>query len=299
MNKKKNIKFDYGRIYIYELESIGSKVKKNRQPLKLEKILIIALEKVIKERTRPYYGEDVILQKIEKADGGVWKLQFIRQRSAEVPGIIDKKSDEFKKLELDDSEYIGEDIAVLYHEKTNVLMVQRNKNAIGMNGIRAFVEQILNSSTKSVEIKLVPFTNNLGELKKIIIRKVEVSFAETNDACENSSLAGVIIGARKMKSMSTKVVFSVGHSKKDNSLTQEEVMEFTKLKEEDGFKKVHVEYRTSKDEPIEQVEFINGTLVDQAKFEYSKENEINYERIIDRMIDLFKQRKPYLEKIFI
>lgn len=275
MSKKKNIKFDYGRIYLYELESAGSKVKKKRQVLKLEKILTLALTKSIKERTRSYYGEDIILQKIEKIDENLWKLQFIRQRSAEVPGIIDKKSDEFKKLQLDDSEYIGEDIAVLYHEKTNVLMVQRNKNAIGMNGLRVFFEKVLNNSTKSVEIKLVPFTNNLGELKKLIIRKVEVSFAEINDTNENSSLMGVIVGAQKMRSLSTKVTYSVGHSKRDNSLTQEEVMEFTKLREEDGFKKIHVEYRTSKDEPIEEVEFINGTLLDQVKFEYSKENGIN------------------------
>ncbi len=298
MSKKKNIKFDYGRIYTYDLESSGSKVKKNRNPLKLEKILDLALTKTIKERTTSYYGEDVILQKIKKIDNDLWQLQFIKQRSAEVPGIIDKKNDEYKKLELDDSEYIGEDVAVLYHEKTNVLMVQRNRSAIGMNGIRVYFEKVLNSS-KSVDIKLVPFTNDLGELKKLIIRKVEVSFAETNDTCDSSSLIGIICGAKKMKSLSTKVTFSVGHSKKEDSLTQEEVIEFTKLKEKDGFKKVHVEYRISKDEPIEQVEFINGTLFDQEKFAYSKEFEIDYERIVSKMLEIFSKRRPYLEKIFI
>lgn len=298
MSKTKNIKFDYGRIYTYELETAGSKVKKNRKPLKLEKILDLALTKTIKERTVPYYGEPVILQKVNKLDEGLWKLQFIKQRSAEVPGIIDKKNDEYKKLELNDSEYIGEDVAVLYYEKTNVLMIQRNRTSIGINGLRAYFQQILNSSNL-IDIKLVPFTNDLGELKKLIIRKVEVSFAEINENDEKSSLTGVILGAKKMKSLSTKVTFSVGRSRKDESLTQEEVMEFTKLKEDDGFKKVHVEYRESKDSPIEQVEFINGTLFDQEKFEYSKENEISYERIIDRMLDVFKKRKPYLEKIFL
>lgn len=298
MSKRKNIKFDYGRIHIYELETIGSKVKKKSNPLKLEKILSLALTKTIKERTARYYGEPIILQKVNKVGEDLWQLQFIRQRSSEVPGIIDKKNDEYKKLELDDSEYIGEDVAVLYHEKTNVLMVQRNRSAIGMNGIQAYFQQILNSS-KSVEIKLVPFTNDIGEFKKLIIRKVEISFAETNNENEKSSLIGVITGAKRMKSLSTKVSFSVGYGKKDDSLTQEEVMEFAKLKEDDGFKKVHVEYRESKDSPIEQVEFINGTLFDQEKFEYSKENEIYYDRIIDRMLDIFKKRKPYLEKIFI
>lgn len=298
MSKVKNIKFDYGRIYTYDLEHEGEKVKKNRKPLKLEKLLSISLNKSIKERTKTYYGEPIILQKVNKLNEDLWQLQFIKQRSSEIPGIIDKKNDEYKKLELDDSEYIGEDIAVLYHEKTNVLMVQRNRSAIGIRGIRAYFEQALNNS-KSVDIKLVPFTNTLGELQKMIIRKVEVSFSDIKESNENSSLFGVISGAKKMKSLSTKVSFSVGHSKKEESLTQEEVIELTKLKEEEGYRKVHIEYRESEDAPIEQVEFINGTLFDQEKFEYSKENDIYFERIVDKMVDIFYTRKPYLEKIFI
>lgn len=297
MSKIKNIKFDYGRIYTYDLVRDGEIVKKNRKPLKLEKVLNIALEKTIKDRTAMYYGEPIILQRVDKIENGIWKLQFIRQRSSEVPGIIDKKNDEYKKLELDDTEYIGEDVAVLYHEKTNVVMVQRNRSAIGINGIQAYFDQILNN-TKSVEIKLVPFTNDIGEFKKLIIRKVEVSFAEINDTNEKSSLIGVISGAKRMKSISTKISFSVGRGKKDDSLTQEEVMELAKLKEDDGYRKIHVEYKESEDAPIEHVEFINGTLFDREKFSYSKENEIYYERIIDRMIGVFQKRKPYLEKIF-
>lgn len=298
MKKRKDIKFDYGRIFTYELEAAGSKVKKKLKPLQLEKILELALTKTIKERTALYYGEDMILQTINKLDGGLWQLQFIKQRSAEVPGIIDKKNDEFKKLELDESEYVGEDIAVIYQEKTNILMVQRNRMAIGINGLKVYFQKILNSE-KLVDIKLVPIKNKLSELEKLIVRKVEVSFAEANYENENSSLIGVIAGAKKMKSLSTKVSFSVGHSGKNKSLTKEELEELAQLKQEDGFNRVHIEYKESADAPIEQVEFINGYLFDHEKFEYSKENEINYKRIVERMASIFETRKSYLEKLFI
>lgn len=298
MKKIKDIKFDYGRIYTYKLESEGSKVKKDLKPLKLEKILELALTKTIKERTAPYYGEDVILQTIDKLDNGLWKLQFIKQRSAEVPGIIDKKTDEFKKLELDESEYVGEDIAVIYQEKTNVLMVQRNRTAIGINGLKVYFQKILNSD-QLVDIRLVPITNKLSELEKLIIRKIEVSFSDAKYENEESPLIGFITSANKMKSLSTKISLSVGHSKKNQSLTKEELEELSKLREEDGFNKVHIEYKEYEDAPIEQVEFINGSLFDHEKFEFSKKNEINYKRIVERMIDIFKTRKDYLEKIYV
>lgn len=75
-------------------------------------------------------------------------------------------------------------------------------------------------------------------------------------------------------------------------------MEFTNLQEIDGFKKVHVECKVSEAAPIEKVEFINGTLFDQENFEYSKEYKIDYSRIIDKMLDIFKLMKGYIEERF-
>lgn len=297
MRKTKTIKFDYGRIYSYKIIQKDDKSFKNKKPLKLEKLLEIALTKSIKERTRPYYGEDIIMQEVKKLDNELWEMQFIRQRSAEVPGIIDKKKGEFNSLKLNDSEYVGEDISVLYHQTTNVLMVQRNRNAIGINALSIYFQQVLNNCD-GVEIKLVPFTNKLKEFKNIFIRKIEISFADVNVEEDSTSLLGVITHAKKMNSFSTKISYSIGHGNNKESLTPEEVIKFTELREEDGFKKVHIAYKESEDSPIEEVEFINGTLFDREKFEYSKSNDINYNIIIDKMIFLFKKRKSYLETIF-
>lgn len=297
VKKVKIIKFDYGRIYWYELIHKGSETFKSRKVLKLENLLKIALNKTIKERTKDYHGEDIIMQDVKKINEDLWQMQFVKQRSSIIPGIIDTRKGEFKKLDLDDSEYVGEDLAVLYHVPTNVVMIQRNRNAFGAKGLECYFQKALNSS-EGVEIKLIPFTNNIDDLKKMFIRKIEVSFADVKIDDKSSSLFGMITRANKMKSLSTKISYSLGQGHNRDSLSAEEVEKFTKLREEDGFKRVNVSFKVSEDAPIEEVEFINGTLLDVEKFEYSKTNDINYTRIVDRMIKVFKLRKPYLENVF-
>lgn len=298
MSKIKVVKFDYVRVYscVYDIEN---RKKKLHQPFKLEDLLNLGLNKDISERTATYYGEKVILQTIEH-DQDIWKLQFVKQRAAELPGIIKESTNEFKKLDLDDDEYIGEEVSALYDEKTNVLMIQRNRNALGTIGIQKFFNNTLKDKDNVIELKPVPFTNNVKELKNMKLRKLEVSFADVKKDTdnENSSLINLIIGSKKMQSLNTKVSFSVGRGGSDKSLVAEEIEEFINLTKDDGFNKIHLEYKPEEDAPLEIVELINGILVDDMKMEYSKENAIDYKRVIEAMTLIFRERRPYLLRIF-
>lgn len=301
MDKRKKVKFDYVRVITSKWD-INKRVSTDHKPFKLEVLLNEALSKSIEERTSKYYGEEVILQRIEKIEkehSTFWKLQFVKQRTAEVPGIIIKGPNEYKPLELEENEYIGEEVSALYHEDTNVLMIQRNRNALGVTGIQTFFNNVLYDLKNVIELKPVPFTSNIKELKKLKLRKIEVNFADVLlDSDKNSALINVIRGARKIESLNTKVTFSIGRGSKDRSLSPEEVESFIGLTKDEGFKKIHLEYRIDEDAPLEIVELVNGVLVDESIMEYSKDKRICYDRVIINMEYLFKDRISYLKRIF-
>lgn len=298
MKKNKIVKFDYVRVCSC-IWDIDKKKAKDLIPFKLEKVLNLALNKSIAQRSGTYYGEKVILQKIENQED-LWEMQFIKQRTAELPGIINEKTNEYKKLDLEEDEYIGEEVSALYDEKTNVLMIQRNRNALGITGIQKFFNDKLNDSKNIIEFRMVPFTNNIQELQNMKLRKIEVNFADVkiDTSNKNSSLINLLLGAEKMKSLNTKVSFSVGRGGAERSLSPEEIEDFIGLSKDDGFNKIHLEYKMQEDAPLEIVELINGVLVDDIKMELSKENGIVYDRVIKQMIPIFKERMPYLLRIF-
>lgn len=300
MEKRKKIKFDYVRVYSYIGDLKGEKYTEpktaNLKPL-LEKLMA----KGVEERTIKYYGEEVSLQSIvDDTESGFWVLQFVRERTGEVPGIIDHNNREFKALELEENEFIGEEVTALYHEDTKVLMIQRNRNALGIKGLQLYFNTILHKETTIIEFRVVPFTTNLKELRKLNLRKISVNFAEAKDSDydKNSTLIGIIDSAKRIKSFSTAVTFSVGRGRKDDSLSPEEVQNFINLTKENGFNKVHLEYKVDDESPLEIVELINGRLVDEAIMEYSKELRIEYIRVNKVMKDLFEKRLLYLNRIF-
>ena len=294
--KEKKIKFDYAQIYSYTSGS-DKKTLENEQLFQLEDFLKFAKSLDVSKLKFPYYGEDVILKEITKIDNSsLWKLHFIRIRAAELPVIINNSSNEFKHIDLDDDEYIGEEISVLYDAKRYVMMTQRNRNALGLKGIESFINQALNDINNIIRIKPIPIANDIKTLKNCLLRKFEVSYAnvKSNNANPNSALWNFLSSSSKMNSFRTTISFSIGNGRKKESLTSKEISQFLELSDA---KKIHLEYKRHEDAPIEIVEFINGHLTDEEYFKYSKTNYITSDKICDTMISLYNSKISNLDKL--
>ena len=60
---------------------------------------------------------DNVIARLEELEGDnenkIWKLRFMKLRDTNIPSIV-KKEEEAKPIALDDDEYIGEDMLMIY-----------------------------------------------------------------------------------------------------------------------------------------------------------------------------------------
>ena len=76
---------------------------------------------------------DNVIARLEELEGdvnsGIWKIRFLKLRDTNIPSIV-KKTEEAKPIELDDDEYIGEDLLMIYDSKKSIAMIQCNRFAM-------------------------------------------------------------------------------------------------------------------------------------------------------------------------
>lgn len=102
---------------------------------------------------------------------------FVNMRGENLPSKV-AEGKEQEDLELDEDEYIGEDMYVLYDRTINVFMAQSNRMSLTINRIKEFINQT--KVQDNTVVGFVPITRNLTqkELKNKRVRSIEVS-------CEN------------------------------------------------------------------------------------------------------------------
>ena len=65
----------------------------------------------------------------------------MKLRDTNIPSIV-KKEEEAKPLELEDDEYIGEDLVMIYDPKNQVAMIQSNRFAFSKGKLEKYLNKI-------------------------------------------------------------------------------------------------------------------------------------------------------------
>lgn len=206
-------------------------------------------------------------------------------------------------MQLDDDEYIGEEVSALYDQKYNVIMLQRNRNSLSPSGIEKYFSGVLDNGDQ-IELLPIPMPDELKTIKQNqIFRKLSIGFSPTNIDDEildntNKSIIKIIKGSRELGALNVSVTLSLGNSKKDNTLNQKEIIELGNLEKYDGFNKIQVNRREDEDTEIQTVDLISGKLNDVIVMEVSRINPIKYERLVVEMQTLYNNKNEILEKLF-
>lgn len=300
----KTVKFDYFRVHCLRYDQEENVVHDNGELFDLTPILSRAMTLRPTETTYNYNGEDARLQRIEKnTDDPFWKMQFLRIRKDILPGIATDEGD-YNQLDLEDDEWIGEEVAVLYDESRYVLMLQRNRNSLSVSGLEKYFNYVLNDPTYIIKFKPIPIPENYRKLSSNeLFRRVTINFTNTNNIDEllpqNSSLLNVIKTANSFGAVSVSFTLSVGKgAAKDKTLSVEEVMQLTNLVGIEGFSKLNVYKKENEDTKVEVVDLIQGKLSDEEEMEYSRDNPIEYSRVIPVMLRKYNSRVKLLDEIF-
>lgn len=206
-------------------------------------------------------------------------------------------------MELDEDEYIGEEVSALYDQEYSIIMLQRNRNSLSPSGIEKYFSGVLWNGDL-IELAPIPVPDELRTVKQNqIFRKLSIGFSPTNIDDEilnntNKSILQIIRGSRDLGALRVSVTLSLGNSKKEKTLKQKEIIELGNLENYEGFNKIKVNRREDEDTGIETVDLISGKLNDVITMEVSRINPIKYERLIIEMQNLYNAKNKLLKKLF-
>ncbi len=308
----KKVRFDYFRVMSSDYDIVNNAVSMERTLFDLSQLLIRARGMEPVDTTYTLYGEDVRIQQIQRFDWShpitgiekeLWKLQILRIRSNVLPGIA-TNTGEFNPLNLDDDEYVGEDVAVLYDPDFHLIMIQRNRNSLSPSGIEQYLNRIYDDPHHLISFSPIPIPDFMRDIGQgDIIKKVVLSLSTTNIDEDilprNSAIARIICGARQCGAVNMTINISMGRGKNPNSLDHDEVLGLSNADiNENVVTKYEVYKKTNQDAHVEVVDLMSGILRDEENFQYSRAYPINYSRIIDCMFAKYIDRLELIQDLF-
>lgn len=293
----RSVRFDYFRVYCRKQNVKDNYSYESR--FDLGPIIEKAMEIEATRRTYTYELEDAKLQHVEKLleldNTCLWGLQFLRVRKHDRPGIV-KEDGSYELMELEDDEYIGEEVSALYDSELGVIMIQRNRDSLSPPGINLF----FNKAWPEDNILFAPIITPdvLEKIKNKDYRAIKIKFAGLrNSSLLRNSLLGIVNGIEKYNSINAEVYLSMGNRKKDEGLNCEEVMKT--IEELAGANEVtSFEVKILEDDiGTKPYDLINDRIYDRRTFSFSREEPINYERLAKKMLELYNDRRPELIRI--
>jgi len=156
----------------------------------------------------------------------LWVVRFMKLREENLPYLA-KENVEAGNIPLQEDEYIGEDMYMLYDINTKIAMIQSNRFSLGLSRL---AELLVKSQNKTDEkVRLFPIKRNvdLTAMRKTSYRTLELGFAniEREVPSKTSGLGDIMKMYRKFSGISGTIKIGIGRSK-DDSL---DVVEVDKL----------------------------------------------------------------------
>lgn len=174
----------------------------------------------LQERTFPYKEDKVRLEeKYFNMTYNYWFLRFMRQRTYDVPSLSGANTlSEY--MELEEDQYVSEDVACLYDKKNHVLMIQKNQHSVTPVGL----EQYFNDTTPDdiiVHLRKVVSTDSFSRAeraskhRKFQVRLADLETSENRGLFDNlrSSIGNMVRSLQGIPSPYLEFTFSVGRSR--------------------------------------------------------------------------------------
>ena len=105
-----------------------------------------------------------VIARLEEMEGDeqneIWKMKILKLRDTNIPSIV-KKSEEAKPIELEDDEYIGEDLLIIYDSKKQVMMIQCNRFAMSKGKLEAYFNKIWGNQKEKIVLIRIFYCMNI------------------------------------------------------------------------------------------------------------------------------------------
>lgn len=171
---------------------------------------------------------DNVTARLEELEGDkdnkIWKIRFIKLRDTNIPSIV-KKEEDAKPIELEDDEYIGEDLLMIYDKENQVAMIQCNRFAMSKGKLEKYLNKVWGNDEERIVLLHISKKVADSELKKKNFRSLVVRFANIHAIEETHRPFSKIVNSYyDIGGKAGTITFSLGRGRQSKmGLNQEQI----------------------------------------------------------------------------
>lgn len=291
---KRNVKFKYYGIVLQEKN-------KNRWNGKGRLNILAWLDKMDK---RNLLNSSIDLgdvkasvDKIEWFEGNqVWIFRFMKLREDNIPSIV-KENNEAETFPLEEDEYIGEGLYMLYDNNTGIAMIQSNRFSLGLKRLEEFLTNIWEVENQRIKIKPILDKIDFNVRSRRKYKNIEISFAnvvQKNDDDFPRALGTLMHPLRMFNGVAGSVKVGFGRTKGD-TLNIDKISEVvTDALEDNSVTGLKLHIKDDDDSPVEVVDLFEYICKDIIAFNLPTKSTLNFSYAAAEMTRCYNQRKSHL-----
>lgn len=290
-NVKKNLKFRYFQVLLVENgEKRTFPFSLWAQEINKRGLLQTCIESVEKIRVDDITYKD-----------NIWGTRIEKLRDTDLPGKA-KDRQPVQPVDLEEDEYLGEDIFMIYDEDTGIALIQQNRMSLGITKLQTFLcktyrEWCKNLTNAQVEISGILDTKELNKDCKGDYKSLQISFANIREeSCEGMPLESILNMAASLDGLTANIKIGLGHSR-GKSLNKERIIEVIKSIRSMGrgvVRGAKLSVKNDFDADIEVIDLFEEIYHEFIVVEYAERGLIGYEQIIPQMRRRYIFRKEEL-----
>lgn len=251
-----------------------------------------AMKKSLEGRTYDYYSEQARLE------SGYWDddlkfsfLHFVRLREINIPSKA-KTDQGVVPIELEDDEYIGEEVSALYDDSNHVLMLQRNMHSLGPEGIEEYLNLLWGSEEETIYLRPITPPNAFDLAREASeYRRINIRLADINTHTESkisslfkSPLKNIISSFDDYKGINAQVTITMGNVR--NESLDEKTISDTLVDIEENpeyFSKAEIAKKDTEDSKVELIDLFAHKAHDFGSFRMEKRETLNHRSVAKEM----------------
>lgn len=298
MTYKRKIKFQYFQVLCKKYDVTKKKWNDLEVFDLVNWIQKIDSEKLLRKKIE-MNGYDCRIDEIKfDIPSKLWAIRVMKLRDTNIPSKV-KENEEAEIIPLDDDEYLGEDVSILYDKKSGILMMQSNRSSLNRNRLQELIEFVNGDNLTNIYIRPIIELYNQDRLKNNKYKSIDIAFANlstwNNKATGKEALASIINPMKNLGGIVGHVTISLGRTKTDTLNKTEINTLIDQIRDNDKYiNSAKLKIREDDDSDTDIIDLFDNLYHDFIEFSLEKRQILDFEKVITAMINKYQKRKTEL-----
>lgn len=220
-----------------------------------------------------------------------YHLSFERLRDFNLP-VKSSFERESEPIDLEDDEYIGEEVSLLYDVDNNIFIIQRNRDSLSPTALEMFLRDIyVNYIGRPVSLELNPILGQ-NTLRQILeseqIRKINIRVDDLGQETDyEDDLSNVTEEVTRYEATSLDFTLSVGREKNREMHSGFARGLIQSIMGRRNISKAQVYVRMDEDSNVEKYDLIEHKIHSIVTFDFREDRTIRPDAVFQRMREVY------------